>query len=33
MKHWAGLYKKELQAQMTAGVGVFLAMASRLLAG
>jgi hypothetical protein len=32
MKHWAGLHKKEAHARMTAGIGVFLAMASRLLA-
>jgi hypothetical protein len=32
MKHWTGLYK-EFQAQMTAGIGVLLATASRLLAG
>jgi hypothetical protein len=33
MKQWTGLYKKEFQAQMTAGIGVLSATASRLLAG
>jgi hypothetical protein len=33
MKHWTSLCKKELQTQLTTGVGVLLAMASRLLAG
>jgi hypothetical protein len=33
MKHWTCLYKKEFQAQMAAGIGALLAMASRILAG